>query len=58
MSQGFRNPFPTYNVLDKWDTPSWNDQTRTVVAKRLNEVPPRRFFSETEWECCRRFASG
>ena len=50
MSQGFRNRFPTYDVLDKWDTPSWNDQTRAVVAKRLHEVPPRRFFSEAEWE--------
>ena len=50
MSQGFRNRYPTYNVLDKWDTPSWNDQTRAVVAKRLHEIPPRRFFSETEWE--------
>jgi hypothetical protein len=50
MSQGFRNRFPAYNVLGKWDTPSWNEQTRSVVAKRLHEVPPRRFFSETEWE--------
>src|SRR4051812_36283450 len=50
MGQDFRNRYPTYNVLDKWDTPSWNDQTRAVVAKRLHEVPPRRFFSETEWD--------
>ena len=50
MTQGFRNRYPTYNVLDKWDTPSWNDQTRAVVAKRLHEIPARRFFSETEWE--------
>lgn len=50
MTQGFRTRYPTYNVLDKWDTPSWNDQTRTVVAKRLHEIPARRFFSETEWK--------
>jgi gluconate 2-dehydrogenase subunit 3-like protein len=50
MSQDFQRRYPTYNVLDKWDTPSWNDRTRAVVAKRLREVPPRRFFSETEWE--------
>jgi Gluconate 2-dehydrogenase subunit 3 len=50
MSEGFRNRYPAYNVLDKWDTPSWNDQTRAVVAKRLHDVPPRRFFSEAEWE--------
>ncbi len=50
MSEGFSNPYPTYNVLDKWDTPSWNDQTRAVVRKRLEQVPPRRFFTEDEWE--------
>jgi hypothetical protein len=50
MSQRFRNRFPTYSVLDKWDTPSWNDQTRAAIAKRLHEVPMRRFFTEDEWE--------
>ncbi|MGE0260911.1 MAG: gluconate 2-dehydrogenase subunit 3 family protein [Alphaproteobacteria bacterium] len=50
MTQGFRNRYPTYNVLDKWDTPSWNDQTRAVVKKRLEGVPSRRFFREDEWE--------
>src|SRR5205085_5818410 len=28
---------------------SWNEQTRRVVAKRLKEVPPRRFFTELQW---------
>ena len=50
MNQGLRNRFPNYDVLDKWDTPSWNDQTRAAVKKRLEEIPPRRFFSEDEWE--------
>src|SRR4051812_31238408 len=49
MSRGFRNRYPTYNVLDKWDSPSWNDRTRAVVEKRLHEVPERRFFSDEEW---------
>jgi len=49
MSGDFRNRYPTYNVLDKWDSPSWNDQTRAVVGKRLHEIPERRFFSEEEW---------
>ncbi len=39
MSQGFRNRFPTYDVLDKWDTPSWNDQTRAVVAQAAARSP-------------------
>ena len=49
MSGGFRSPYASYDVLDKWDSPSWNDQTREVVAKRLNEVPERRFLTEEEW---------
>lgn len=50
MSEMFRDRFPTYDVLDKWDSPSWNEQTRAVVKKRLTEVPDRRFFSQTEWD--------
>lgn len=50
MSGRFRNRFPDYNVLDKWDSPSWNEQTRKVVHKRLTEIPDRRFFTEDEWE--------
>lgn len=50
MSDKFRSPYPSYNVLDKWDSPSWNEQTRDVVRKRLYEVPPRQFFTEEEWE--------
>ena len=41
--------FPGYSTLAKRDTPSWNDATRKVVDKRLNEPPPRRFFTEDEW---------
>jgi hypothetical protein len=46
---GFETPYEGYDVLAKWDTPSWNDQTRAVVRRRLEEVPERRFFSEEEW---------
>ena len=49
MAERFRNPYPDYDVLAKWDSPSWNDQTREVVSKRLREVPPRRFLSETQY---------
>ncbi len=49
MSTPFRNPYPTYDVLDKWDSPSFNDQTREVIARRLDQVPPRRFFDAIQW---------
>ncbi|CAN5816102.1 gluconate 2-dehydrogenase subunit 3 family protein [soil metagenome] len=49
MSTDFRTPYPDYNVLDKWDSPSWNEQTREVVGRRLRDVPERRFFQPDEW---------
>jgi hypothetical protein len=45
----FRTPYPGYDVLDKRDSPSWNEQTREAVRERLEEVPPRRFLSEAQW---------
>ena len=45
----FLTPYPGYDVLEKWDSPSWNDQTREAVRKRLDEVPQRRFLSEEQW---------
>jgi hypothetical protein len=50
MSEVFHHRFPTYDVLDKWDSPSWNDQTRAVIKKRLEDVPERRFLTESEWD--------
>ena len=45
----FRTPYLTYDVLDKWDTPSWNEQTREAVRERLEDVAPRRFLSPEQW---------
>lgn len=45
----FRTPYLTYDVLDKWDSPSWNDQTRAVIEQRLKRVPERRFLTEEHW---------
>lgn len=50
MTEGFRTPFEGYDVLAKWDSPSWNEQTRAVIARRLREVPERRFLTADEWE--------
>jgi hypothetical protein len=46
----FHTPYLTYDVLDKWDSPSWNDQTREAVRQRLEEVPPRRFLTKEQWQ--------
>jgi hypothetical protein len=45
----FRTPYLTYDVLDKWDSPSWNEQTRAAVKRRLEQVPKRRFLSQEQW---------
>lgn len=45
----FRTPYRHYDVMAKWDSPSWNDTTRRVVRKRLTDIPPRRFLDEDEW---------
>ena len=44
----FRSRYPDYNVLDKWSSPDWDDQTREVVRRRLEEIPPIRFFTDQE----------
>ncbi|ALK96593.1 hypothetical protein AB595_13400 [Massilia sp. WF1] len=42
--------YPGYDVLAKWDSPSFDDTTRQVLAQRLDAVPPRRFLDPDEWE--------
>ncbi|SKA39187.1 gluconate 2-dehydrogenase subunit 3 family protein [Consotaella salsifontis] len=49
----FETPYPTYDVLGKWDSPSFNDQTRRVVADRLSNPPARRFLEEAEFALLR-----
>ncbi len=46
--QPFHTRYPGYNVLDKWSSPDWDDQTREVVRKRLEEIPTIRFFAPEE----------
>lgn len=45
----FRTPYLSYDVLDKWNSPSWNEQTRDVVRKRMKELPERRFLTIAQW---------
>lgn len=44
----FQSRYPHFNVLDKWTTPDWDDQTRDAIRRRLEEVPTIRFFTESE----------
>src|SRR3569833_2314420 len=42
--------YPVYDVLAKRHSPSWNEQTRTVIDERLAVDPAaHRFFSDAEW---------
>jgi hypothetical protein len=41
--------FPGYDVLSKRNTPSWNEQTRQVIDRRLATPREPRFLNEREW---------
>jgi gluconate 2-dehydrogenase subunit 3-like protein len=42
--------YPGYDVLAKRDTPSWNEQTRRVIDKRLAIANQPKFLSPQEWQ--------
>ncbi|WMY12209.1 gluconate 2-dehydrogenase subunit 3 family protein [Paraburkholderia phenoliruptrix] len=45
-----RSPtYPGYDVLDKRDTPSWDDITRKVIDERLATPCEPRFLNAVEW---------
>jgi hypothetical protein len=41
--------YPGYDVLAKWNTPSWDAITRRVIDERLATPDAPRFFSGEEW---------
>ena len=46
--------YPGYDVLNKRNSVSWNDQTRAVIDRRLATDPNRhRFFTDEEWSTLR-----
>jgi hypothetical protein len=59
VPEPFSTPYEGYDVLQKRDSPSWDDTTREVVRRRLHEVPKRQFLEPDEWETleavCARF---
>lgn len=48
MTDRFHTPYPGWDVLAKWDSPSYNDQTRKVLRHRL-DPPPRRALEPAEY---------
>lgn len=52
-----RNRYPGYDVLSKRQSPSWNEQTRQVVTRRLAVGGSPRFFSEEEFRIVTAIAS-
>ena len=53
VDESFRTPYPDYDVIDKWHTPSFDEPTRRVIAERLDNVPQRRFFDERNYALLR-----
>lgn len=46
--------YPSYDVLAKRDSPSWNDQTRRVIDARMAIDPDHHvFFNDKEWATLR-----
>ncbi|ABE37147.1 gluconate 2-dehydrogenase subunit 3 family protein [Paraburkholderia xenovorans LB400] len=41
--------YPGYDVLNKRNTPSWDDATRAVIEQRLATPREPRFFNAIEW---------
>lgn len=48
MKELFHSHYPDFNVLDKWSSPDFDDQTREVIRKRLEAIPSIRFFNDHE----------
>lgn len=49
----FETPYPTYDVLSKWNSPSFDEPTRRVLEDRLANIPSRRFFDADQYAILR-----
>lgn len=52
-----KTPYPGYDVLAKWNSPSFDGPTREVLAGRLERVPERRYLDAGEWELAEALAA-
>ena len=60
MHEGHDKPverYPGYDVMRKRFSPSWNDQTRRVVERRLATADRPLFFTPDEFETVRAIAA-
>jgi gluconate 2-dehydrogenase subunit 3-like protein len=48
MTRPAHSRYPHYDVLSKWASPDWDEPTRAALHERLYELPPIRFFSDSE----------
>lgn len=49
MTEAVKTPYPDYDVLEKWSSPSFDNVTRGVLRQRMHNVPERCFFDEAEY---------
>lgn len=49
MSRTRKSLYPGYDVLNKRDTPSWDDATRAVIAERLGVRNEPQFCDAVQW---------
>lgn len=54
---GYSERYPGYDVLAKWDSPSWNEATRRAIGARLSILDEPRFFTSDEWSTLRAISS-
>jgi hypothetical protein len=52
MSDTFRSPYPGWDVLSKWSTPSYNEQTREVLNRRIDPPAPHALEREVYRTLC------
>jgi len=50
-------PYAGYDVLAKWDSPSFDPLTREVIRRRLEAVPERRFLTGEEFRTLQAIAA-
>jgi hypothetical protein len=56
MNHASKTRYPGYDVLDKIDTPSWDNVTRAVIRERLSIPREPRFLDSIQWVAAKALA--